>query len=126
MKEMENVKTLITSSWQLLTRDENINFLLCFVEISETVQLTVRKSIPTPETRTSQPRQTKGMGFFFPESGHAGPKERDHMLLVGQMLSLTSVHPSRAPHKCQAFSVSKEGPLTTQAGYQTPNAESLS
>ena len=64
------------------------------------------------------------MGFFH-KTGHTGPKETDHMLLIGQMLSLTLVHPSRAPHKCDAFSVNKEGPLTKQAGYQAQDAESL-
>lgn len=74
-------KIFITSSWQLLTRDENTNFLLYFVEISETVQFIMGKPIPTPEKQISKHRQTKKMGLFFTGIGHAVPKDVGHVLL---------------------------------------------
>ena len=74
-------KILITSSWQLLTRDENTNFLLYFVEISKTVQFIMGKPILTPEKQISKHRQTKKMGLFFTGIGYAVPKDVGPALL---------------------------------------------
>lgn len=62
IKEMENVKTLTSGGWQLLTSNENTNFLLYFVETSERVQSTIKKPFPTLEKQVSKTQANRHNG----------------------------------------------------------------